>query len=129
MGNHEYIAARTADVKTIVGGLEDAGVAAGEAVAGRMLGLYAEVGYEILQWIVPETDMTLEPFFRYEFVDTQDDVPTGFARDRSQIVSNYTFGLHYKPIPNVVVKLDCRNRCARSGQIGDEVNAGIGVVF
>jgi len=104
-------------------------LSAGEAIASRMLGVYAEVGYEVLQWIIPETDMSLEPFFRYEYVDTQNDVPTGFVRDRSQIVSSYTAGLHFKPIPNVVVKLDYRNRSARSGEIGDEVNAGIGLVF
>ena len=104
-------------------------LAAGEAIARRMLGVYAEIGYEVLQWIVPETDMTLEPFFRYEHVDTQNDVPAGFVRDRSQIEDSYTAGLHFRPIPNVVVKLDYRNRTARSGQIGDEINAGVGVVF
>ncbi len=100
-----------------------------QAVARRMLGLYVEVGYEVLQWLLPESQATLEPFFRYEFVDTQNDVPSGFERDRSQIVNTYTAGLHFKPIPNVVVKLDYRNRSARAGALGDEVNAGIGVVF
>jgi hypothetical protein len=102
---------------------------AGDAVADAMLGMYAEIGYEILQWILPETEMTLEPFFRYEFVDTQHDVPDGFSRDRAEIVSTYTGGLHFKPIPNVVIKLDYRNRSAREGDLGDEVNAGVGVVF
>ena len=101
----------------------------GQAVARRMLGLYVEVGYEVLQWLLPESQATLEPFFRYEYVDTQNDVPSGFERDRSQIVNTYTAGLHYKPIPNVVVKLDYRNRSAAAGALGDEVNAGIGVVF
>jgi opacity protein-like surface antigen len=56
-------------------------------------------------------------------------MPSGFERDRSQVVNTYTAGLHFKPIPNVVVKLDYRNRSARAGALGDEVNAGIGVVF
>ena len=104
-------------------------LSAGEAVADTMLGMYAEIGYEILQWIMPETEMTLEPFFRYEFVDTQYEVPEGFTRDRSEIVSTYTGGIHFEPIPNVVIKLDYRNRSARKGSLGDEVNAGVGVVF
>jgi hypothetical protein len=29
----------------------------------------------------------------------------------------------------VVIKLDYRNRSARKGSLGDEVNAGVGVVF
>ncbi|MCZ6570952.1 MAG: hypothetical protein O7B23_12395 [Deltaproteobacteria bacterium] len=106
------------------GDLED-----GQAVARRMLGLYVEVGYEVLQWLLPESQATLEPFFRYEFVDTQNEMPSGFERDRSQVVNTYTAGLHFKPIPNVVVKLDYRNRSARARALGDEVNAGIGVVF
>jgi hypothetical protein len=104
-------------------------LAAGEAISHRMYGLYAEVGYEVLQWIMPESEMTLEPFLRYEHIDSQNNVPSGFSRDRSQIVDSYTTGLHFKPIPNVVLKLDYRNRSARSGDIGDEVNAGIGLVF
>ena len=42
---------------------------------------------------------------------------------------NTSVGVAVKPIRNVVVKLDYRNRDARSGALGDEVNAGIGLVF
>jgi hypothetical protein len=95
-----------------------------------MLGLYSEISYEIMQWIKPESTMTIEPFFRYEYVDTQYDLPSGaFAKDRSDIVSTYTVGLSVKPIRNVVIKLDYRNRDPRAGDLGDEVNAGIGLVF
>jgi opacity protein-like surface antigen len=41
----------------------------------------------------------------------------------------YTVGLQAKPTPNVVLKLDYRNRQARRGELGDEINVGLGVVF
>jgi hypothetical protein len=104
-------------------------LAAGEAVANRMLGLYLEVGYEVLQWLLPESEASVEPFFRYEYTNTQDEIPSGFDTDRTEVVNTYTAGLHVRPIPQVVIKLDYRNRSAREGALGDEVNAGIGVVF
>ena len=46
-------------------------IGATEVVAGEMLGVYGELGYEILQWIAPSSDWTVEPFVRVEHVDTQ----------------------------------------------------------
>lgn len=119
---------------TALGGIGELGTDSasglGRAVSRQMLGSYAEIAYEIMQFVKPESEMTIEPFFRYEYVDTQRDLPSGaFAKDESEIVSTYTAGLHIKPIRNVVIKLDYRNRSAREGALGDEVNAGIGLVF
>jgi hypothetical protein len=102
---------------------------AGEGVAEDMLGFYGEIAYEVLQWIAPQSDQTLEPFFRYEYVDTQNSMPSGFSADGAQEVETITVGLHYQPIRNVVLKLDYRNRRPDRGELGDEVNAGFGLVF
>jgi hypothetical protein len=104
---------------------------AGEAVAGRMFGAYGEISYEVLQWILPERDgsLALEPFVRVEWVDTQDDMPSGFQADRSQELEIVTTGLQFYPHPQVVLKLDYRNKRAEQGAAGDEVNAGFGLVF
>lgn len=112
---------------TASGGIGE--LAAGEAVASQMIGGYAEIAYEVLQWLAPDTDMTLEPFLRYEHVDTQQNVPSGFASNGKQDVQTITAGLQYQPIPNVVIKLDYRNRRPDSGALGDEINAGFGLVF
>jgi hypothetical protein len=101
----------------------------GEVVARRMFGAYGEISYEVLQWITPESEMTLEPFFRAEWIDTQDDMPDGFAADRRKELEIYTAGLHFRPISQVVIKLDYRNKRAEQGAAGDEINAGIGLVF
>jgi hypothetical protein len=101
----------------------------GEAIAEDTLGCYGEIGYEVLQWIAPDSGWTVEPFVRAEYIDTQYDVPAGFAEDKTQQFQVYTMGVSAKPIPNVVLKLDYRNRVARRGELGDEVNLGLGVVF
>jgi hypothetical protein len=102
---------------------------AGEAVAQRMIGGYAEISYEVLQWIRPEEGMALEPFFRFEWLDTQADMPSGFDADEADELQIYTLGLQFEPIPNVVLKLDYRNKHQDQGEAGDEVNVGFGLVF
>jgi hypothetical protein len=104
-------------------------IGAAEVVASEMLGVYGEVGYEVMQWLAPDSGWSVEPFVRVEHVDTQQTVPGGFLPDRTRAFEVYTAGLQVKPIPQVVLKLDYRNRQARSGALGDEVNLGMGVVF
>jgi hypothetical protein len=82
-----------------------------------------------MQWLFPESERTLEPFFRFEYLDSQYDMPAGFAADNSQQQQVYTAGVQFKPIPNVVLKADVRNRVAESGSASDEVNLGIGLNF
>ena len=102
---------------------------ADEVIASDLLGGYAEVSYDVLQWITPESDRTLEPFFRFEYLDTQYDVPSGFTADNANELQVYTVGLQFKPIPNVVIKADYRNKTAKAGSAPDEINLGIGLAF
>jgi len=104
-------------------------LSAGEAVAKTMMGAYGEIAYEIFQWLYPETGMTLEPFFRYEFVDTQHDMPSGFAENDNRENHFFIGGLHFQPIPQVVLKGDVRIGAAKSGAAFDSFNLGIGYVF
>lgn len=81
----------------------------GNTLADRMTGYYGEVGFDLLSVLAPGQQAQLTPFFRYERIDTQDSVPTGFAPDNSQEDEIYTVGINYKPIPQVVVKVDYEN--------------------
>ena len=98
-------------------------------ISSQILGGYAEVGYDILPLLFPGTEMSLSPFFRFERLDTQANVPTGFTPDKSQDVTVINTGLSFKPIPNVVIKLDYRNLEAEKGKIADEFNVGLGFNF
>jgi hypothetical protein len=74
--------------------------------------------------------MSHEPYFRFEQYDTQRDVSDlGFARDKSKDIDLYVAGLQFKPIPEVVFKLDYRRFELGRGGRADEVQALLGYVF
>jgi hypothetical protein len=98
-------------------------------ISSRIVGGYVEAGYDILPLLLPGTEMSLSPFVRFERLDTQADVPSGFTPDRSRDITVFNVGLSYKPIPNVVIKLDYRNLDPQSGTIADEFNIGFGFIF
>jgi hypothetical protein len=98
-------------------------------VARRMIGGYAEVAYDVMPLFFPGSEMSLEPFFRFEYVDTQNKVPSGFMADRAFTQRIYVPGIQWKPISNVVLKLDYRNIDDWAHTGGDEVNLGFGLVF
>lgn len=94
-------------------------------VAERMNGAYAEVSYDLLRKFDPGSTRALDLFFRYERFDTQDRVPLGFAADPSKDQVVRTWGLGFKPHPEVILKLDYRN----FSRGADELNLGFGWVF
>jgi hypothetical protein len=101
-----------------------------ESIAGHMRGWYVEVAYDVLPYVFEDTRMSLEPYFRFEQYDTQRDVSDlGFARDKSKDIDLYVAGLQFKPIPEVVFKLDYRRFELGRGGRADEVQALLGYVF
>lgn len=114
------------------GHIDDAGVLSAdkkEVIGEENYGWYAEVGYDILPHIFPETGQYLAPFFRYESMDTVASAPTGWADDLTKDREIFQVGLQYKPIPNVVVKADYRNFDSKGGDLPDDFNLGVGFIF
>ncbi len=114
------------------GFIDDAGILSavkGETIGSENYGWYTEIGYDILPLIFKDTSQYLAPFFRYEQFDTIAEAPTGFDDDASKDRHIYQFGLQYKPIPNVVIKADYRNRSAKQGSLSDDFNLGFGFIF
>ena len=74
------------------------------SVGEQLLGGYAHIGYDVLQAM--DTPQQLVPYLRYEYLDTQAEVPEGFsvnpARERTAIL----VGASWKPVPQVAVKGD-----------------------
>ena len=71
----------------------------------------------------------LAPFFRYEKFDTQEKVPAGYERNPANDRTQYTIGINYKPISNVVIKAEYQNLDTAAGEAKDQYNFGIGYVF
>jgi hypothetical protein len=104
-------------------------IGATDTIASRMLGTYAELGYDLLPLIYPGTEQYLAPFVRFEYYNTQDEVPAGLARNGSAQQRLWTMGFSYKPHPNVVLKVDYRNFSLVAGKRPHEVNFGVGLAF
>lgn len=114
------------------GHIDDAAVLsadASEVVGEENYGWYAEVGYDIMPHMFPETAQYLAPFFRYERLDTVASAPSGFTDDLMQDKEIIQVGLQYKPIPNVVIKADYRNFDSKGGDLPDDFNLGLGFIF
>jgi cell division protein FtsB len=73
------------------------------SVGESMNGGYIEAGYNVLSG---RGEQSLTPYVRYESVDTQSEVPSGFLKNPARDQSLWTVGLEYKPISNIVVKAD-----------------------
>ncbi len=98
-------------------------------ISSKIWGAYIEIAYNILPILLPGTTHSLEPFYRFERFNTQGDVPAGFIADLTKDVTVNTFGLSYKPIPNVVIKADLRFFDSNGGELPDEFNLGVGFAF
>lgn len=103
--------------------------AACETIGSENFGWYAELGYDVLPLLFKDTNQYLAPFFRYEHIDMIAKAPNGFADDKTKDWQIYQVGLQYKPIPNVVLKADYRNRVAKQGLLSDDFNLGFGFIF
>ncbi len=96
------------------------------SVGKRFVGSYVEAGWDVLYG---RGAASLVPFARWESFDTQDEVPAGFSSNPANDVSIWTLGLQYRPIPQVVVKLDYQDvkNDARTGI--DQWNLALGWLF
>jgi hypothetical protein len=99
-----------------------------ESVGTRQTGWYVEAGFDVLS-LLPRSRMAFTPFARYEAWDTQADVPDGYSRNPENDVTQWTAGVVFKPIPQVVVKIDgqWRRNAAKTGV--NQFNAALGYEF
>lgn len=92
-------------------------------VASRLLGGYAELGYNLFQ--ETDIDQALVPFARYEYYDTT--AETGGADGPA--VTDLVFGVSYRPIPQAVFKGDLVVRSPEEGRGENVLNLGVGWMY
>ena len=103
------------------------GLSGTDSVGKKFTGSYVEAGYDVL--FLRGGRASLVPFARWERFDTQDEVPAGFAANAENDVRLWTLGLQFRPIPQVVVKLDYQDvrNASRTGV--DQWNLALGWLF
>ncbi len=102
-------------------------LAPGAGVAEEMQGGYVQLGYNVLSQ--RQTSVAVTPYVRFETVDTQHQVPTGFIRDLSRDGTFKTLGVEVKPISHVVLKTDYQWIANMAGTGRNQFNINLGYAF
>lgn len=103
------------------------GLTGSDSIGESLEGGYLQIGYNLLSQI--RADIRVMPYYRYEILDTQKVVPSGFFKNPNRDRTFQTLGLEFKPIPNIVIKSDFvwnRNK-ERTGV--NQVNVALGYNF
>jgi hypothetical protein len=102
-----------------------------DSVGDEQWGYYLVGGYNLLSLanFTNQYAQYLAPFLRWEQYDTQSSVPLGFERNPLNDRSDLTIGLNYKPIPNVVVKVEYQWLDNQANDSLNQFNFGLGYVF
>jgi hypothetical protein len=93
----------------------------------RIEGGYIELAYDVFHLL--HIGHELLPFVRLELYDTQAAVPQGYKARAELDVQEFTAGLSYRPIPQLVFKSDLQLRDRRYGLDEIQINAGFGYMF
>ena len=98
-------------------------------VSSQSRGGYVEAAYDLLRLLAPERSESLTLFGRFDYVDTQADVPAGFDARKEFVRYTPTFGLTFKPIPQIALKLDYRRHEFGAGPGYNEIASAITWMF
>jgi hypothetical protein len=104
------------------------GLTGNSSVGESFGGWYAESGYEITPNL-RNREMSITPHVRYEKLDSQRSVPSGFSRNRANSQNILTLGVAFKPIPQTVIKLDWQDVDNDAGTGIDQWNIALGYIF
>jgi len=103
------------------------GLTGSGSVGEKMSGWYAQLGYDLL--FSSASEHALLPYIRYEAVNTQVDVPSGYSSSGSKDFNVTTIGLAWKPIGNTVLKTDYELHSNASLSGINQFNVAIGWLF
>ncbi|MBI4444291.1 MAG: hypothetical protein HY645_00160 [Acidobacteria bacterium] len=111
-----------------VSGLNSARQLTGKASIGETLeGGYLQIGYNALTRFSETVRLT--PYYRFEKLNTQDEVPSGFLPDPARNRTFHTFGLEFRPIRPVVIKGDYQWLKNRADSGLNQLNILLGYAF
>lgn len=109
--------------------IAEGNILSGEEAGEEMFGWYAELGYDVLS-VLGKGEQQLIPFVRLEQVDTQHKTASGSAVDEDEYdLDIVTVGLNYKPIDEIVFKLEHQFIQDGNSDEFDQTNLAMGYIF
>jgi hypothetical protein len=100
-----------------------------KAIGKKQTGFYLTAAYDVLPLFAKGKQSALLPFVQYEKLDTQSDVPAGYAANPTNERTNWTYGISFKPHPNVAFKADFIDRRNKAGAAVDQFNLAVNYLF
>jgi hypothetical protein len=100
-----------------------------QSIGSNQRGYYLTAAYDVLPLLFSTTQHALAPFVQFEQVDSQRKVPPTFSRNKANDRTNWTYGLVYKPHPNVAFKIDYLNRDNEANTATDQFNVAVNYLF
>jgi hypothetical protein len=97
------------------------------SIGEELVGGYIQAGYDVFTWLKGKAQLI--PYVRWEEVNTQEGVPVGFVADPATEVTIGTLGIEYKPLTQLVVKLDYQDTSNKADTGFTQFNVGMGYVF
>jgi hypothetical protein len=82
------------------------GFVGADSVGEELSGHYIEAGFDVFSLGSEPNPQALTPYARYEALDTQAEVPSGFASDAANDFDIVTLGLNWRPRSNLVFKAE-----------------------
>ncbi len=119
-----YAAATLDDVAELN---EARGLSGAASIGEELNGWYVQAGYDVLALL--DTEHEIMPYVRYEALNTQAAVPTGFAANPATDRSVLVLGAQWKPITNVVVKGDYQIHRNEAETGLNQFNVALGYLF
>ena len=104
------------------------GLTGNNSVGETLSGFYIQAGYDVLTH-TGYTAQSLMPYIRYETLNTQASVPTGFLKNPARDVNSLTVGVAYNPESRIVFKADFKNVNNGTGTGLNQFNGLVGYIF
>jgi hypothetical protein len=103
------------------------GLTGNQSVGETLKGHYLQLGYDVLAG--RGSERALIPYVRWEAFNTQDEVPAGFRANPANDIEILTAGFAFKPIEQLIFKVDYQDVDNEAGTGIDQFNALLGYVF
>lgn len=99
------------------------------AIGKNQTGFYLTAAYDILPLLMNGRISALLPFVQYEKLNTQSEVGSRFIANAANERTNLTYGVVFKPHPNVAFKLDYLNRRNAAHTAVNQFNMAMNYLF